>query len=87
MLAGHGSGAFVVRVSDKHKGYAITALYANADGQKRFSHIMALPQSESAGANWLVADREPPSSHPHRPPSLSPPRPRHPQRSSRTFRR
>jgi len=56
MLHGAEEGSFVVRVSEKHQGYTITALYINAEGVKRFSHIMALP--DDSGARWRVADQK-----------------------------
>jgi len=52
-------GSYVVRVSERHEGYAITLLYDH-DGQRRYSHIMVLMHDNGDGSptQWLVQDKQ-----------------------------
>eukprot|EP00729_Bicosta_minor_P001859 gene1859-24457_t len=51
--------SFVVRVSDKHTGYAITVSYEQ-DGSVRYSHIMIMMNDNPTGGRslWLVSDKQ-----------------------------
>merc|ERR1719272_2858136 len=52
-------GSYVVRVSERHEGYAITLLYDH-EGQRRYSHIMVLMHDNGDGTptQWLVQDKQ-----------------------------
>lgn len=52
------TNSFVVRVSDKHTGYAITVSYEQ-NGVIRYSHIMVMMHDNPKGPPlWLVSDKQ-----------------------------
>lgn len=58
ILASKPRNAFVVRVSDKHTGYAITVSYEQ-DSAVRYSHIMVMMHDNPGGQHvWLVSDKQ-----------------------------